>query len=161
MSQLGGVGGPRLPTTAGGETVFGQLAQFLRFRPGGGATSGQPLDPTRPVATTPQELVQAAIAHHIELPAPGTARLSESYICVFSDPRDNRVLARIRTEVEYSPGTARSTRYSRARRLANRIYRSEEHVTDRWIDPDQIALEPPPLVTCRRLPGTLKSVPTR
>lgn len=122
MSRIGGILSSIL---TGAQTVLSQLAQHFRLGPYGGTSPPQQAQPGRVEAATPQEIVQRITEQNLTPPQTGTPRYSERYICVYTDEDSGEVLARVPMQVEYDEGTARSTRYSRARRAAGQLLRSD------------------------------------
>lgn len=108
------------PLTQGAETALGQLAAYYRLGQFGGLSAGQTAQPDRPRLTTPGEIVSALQALGLAPAEAAGTRFSERYITIVTNSATGQVLARIPFEVEYSEGTARSTRSSRARRFALR-----------------------------------------
>lgn len=117
MSQLpgSGIAGRILE---GVSTALGQLAQWFRLGPRGAIEPPDTPAPARPQLHSVQEIVAEIAAHQLVPPAQEKTRYSEYYICVATDSDSGEVLARIPHQIEYDEGTARSTRYSRARRYA-------------------------------------------
>lgn len=142
---------------AGASTFFSQFAQFFRFRPGGGATSGQQLDPGRPIVG-PEDLVAAATAAGVPLSRSARRQWSQSYICILKDSRTGQIVARIRTEVQYDEGTSSSTRYTKARQQSLAIFRSGDPITDRFVSAADSATIPLSF-SCRQVGGGPKEVP--
>ena len=116
---------PRLPGSGiagriveGAATALGQLAQWFRLGNRGAIEPPDVPDPYRPQLHTVQEIVAEIAARQLEAPTQERTRYSEFFICVATDSDSGEVLARIPHQIEYDEGTARSTRYSRARRYA-------------------------------------------
>lgn len=146
MARTRPTGGILGSILTGAQTVVSQLAQYFRLGQFGAVAPPETAQQARPQLTTPEEIVAAAAARHIAPQAGTAARESENYICIYTDRDTGEVLARIREPVEYDVGTARSTRYSRARRAASgRLaqYLPGEDLSLRNID-----------VTCRFVQGS-------
>lgn len=117
MSQLpgSGIAGRILE---GAATALGQLAQWFRLGNRGAIEPPDTPAPYRPKLDTVQEIVAEIVARQLVPPTQEKARYSEFFICIATDSDSGEVLARIPHTIEYDEGTARSTRYSRARRYA-------------------------------------------
>lgn len=102
----------------GAATALAQLAQWFRLGSLGGTQPPLEAQPGRTELRDPEQIVQELISRHLQPEAGAAQRQSERYICVYTDTDSGEVLGRVPMEVEYDVGTARSTRYGRARRAA-------------------------------------------
>lgn len=142
---------------SGASTWFSQFAQFFRYRPGGGASSGQQMEPGRPIVD-PAQLVAAAESVGLSPLPSGPSQWSRSYICIVTSTETGEVVARIRTEMQFTEGAAYQTTAAAARRSALDEFRSNAALTDLFVNP-QDARTMPVKISCRRIGGTLKEVP--
>lgn len=151
MSRASGLGGFLSGLLSGAQTVLGQLASFFRLGPYGSLPPGQEAAPSRPQLTTPAEIVQEAINRGLAPVPAGDANLSERYVCVFTDPDTGEVVTRIVTQIQYTPGTARSTRYSRARRIAQAVYDSRIPDSLLYVPRESLPFRAVARVRCQRI----------
>lgn len=145
--------------TSGDETVLGQLARAYRLGPYGGTQAGEQPTGGRRRLQTPAEIIAAAQAAGLLPEAAAGERLTERYICIWTDTDTGEVIARIPTNIEYDQGDPNNLRYSRARSAANRIFRSDYAIA--YILTDAASLPLRNLkVRCRIIRGSRFILPT-
>lgn len=135
----------------GAQTVVGRLASAYRLGHFGALPEGEEARFYRPRLYTVEEVKRAIIGEGLATPASAGQRISERYICLVIHRVTGQVLARIPRIVEYTEGTARSTRYSRARRSAQR--EAPRYVAGEDIDPSLLRM------TCQYIAGSRFEIP--
>lgn len=158
MARRGIIGSIGSAAQRAAEWIQRVSARF-RFGRQGGTEPGTEAQPGRERIQSSAELLSAAQAAGVQPVVSPVATYSERYLCVYMDPDTGETIARIPYTITYTEGTARSTRYSQARRATQRILASNR--AGPYLDVPSDSLEyRHPVVTCRLIRGSRMALPT-